>query len=78
MTSGELIRPEISKENIIRICPYWNVRHFICNEDLAVMRSRYVRNLLLADKNELTTLKHKVLERLDEQELVSIDMETRI
>lgn len=41
LTSGELIRPEISKE-IIRICPDWNEKQFICHEDLVVMRSHYL------------------------------------
>lgn len=77
MISGELIRPEISKE-IIRVCPDWNDQHFICHEDLAVMRSRYVRHLLLSDKNELTTLKHEVLNRLDDKELLSIDMDPHL
>ncbi|MBN9226689.1 MULTISPECIES: DUF1003 domain-containing protein [Legionella] len=77
MTSGELIRPEISKE-IIRICPDWNDQHFICHDDLEVMRSRYVRHLLVSDKNELTTLKHEVLNRLDDKELLSPDMESHL
>ncbi len=77
ITSGELIRPEISKE-IIRICPQWDEQHFICHEDLEVMRSRYVRHLLLSDKNEFSTLKHNVLNRLDDNQLLSVDMEPHL
>lgn len=77
MTSGELIRPEISKE-IIRICPDWNDQHFICHEDLAVMRSRYIHHLLISDKNELTNLKQKVLNQLDDQKLLSVEMEPHL
>lgn len=74
ITSGKLIRPEISKE-IFRICPDWNDQHFICHEDVAVMRSRHIHNLLISDNNEPTALKHKILDRLDNQGLVSKDME---
>lgn len=77
MVSGELIRPEISKE-IIRICPDWDDQHFICHEDLAVMRSRYIRHLLVSNKKELTTSEHKVLNRLEDQKLLSIDMEPHL
>jgi uncharacterized membrane protein len=77
MISGELIRPEISKE-IIRICPNWTNQHYICHEDLAVMRSRYIRHLLVSDKNDLTGLKNKVLNKLDDQSLLSVDMDPHL
>lgn len=65
-----LVRDEISGE-IKRVCPEWSVEHYICKADLTKMRSRYVHNLLLAEKGELTSLEYKVLHSMSEQALLA-------
>ena len=74
IVSGELVGKEITEE-IKTTYPDWRAEHFICHYDLALMRSRYVHSLLKSEKGELTSLEHKVLESLNEQALLSTNLE---
>ena len=75
IVSGEVVPKEIARE-IKHTCPDWNTEHFICHADLAVMRSRYVHTLLMSEKGELSSLEHTVLNSLNEQELLSTNLES--
>ncbi|MFT4058130.1 MAG: DUF1003 domain-containing protein [Legionella sp.] len=67
---SEMISSQITKE-IKDLCPDWDVDHFICQNDLALIRSRYIESMLLAEKSELTTLDRTVIDKLYKQELLS-------
>lgn len=75
LVSGELVRKEVLVE-IKRIVPDWDDKHYICQADLAQMRCRYIHNLLLSEKDELTSLEQEVLDSLNRHELLSTNIET--
>jgi uncharacterized membrane protein len=74
--SGALIRPEIA-ELIRRDHPAWTPDQPVCGDDLASYRSRYVHNLLEAEKGELTTLELEVLRSIKDQELLSQNVDAQ-
>ena len=74
VVSGELVCKDIVNQ-IKSAFPDWGSEHFICHADLALMRSRYVHSLLMAEKGELTSLEHKVLDSLSEHELLAANLE---
>ena len=76
IVSGELVAKEIVQV-IKHTNPDWSDEHFICKADLARMRSRYVHSLLLSEKGELTSLENTVLSSLNEQAILSINIEDK-
>ncbi len=75
IVSGELVCKEIVTE-IKHTVPDWTAEQFICHADLALLRSRYVHSLLMSEKGELTSLEHRVLDSINEHELLAANMET--
>ncbi len=75
LVSGKMVCKKIADE-IKQTSPAWSVEDYICHADLALMRSRYVHSLLLAEKGELTTLEHAVLGSLNDQSLLATSLET--
>ncbi|HPF40241.1 MAG TPA: DUF1003 domain-containing protein [Phycisphaerae bacterium] len=72
--AGDVIRPAISQ--LIREAhPDWNTEQFICREDLAVFRGRYVHTLLESEKGELTSLEQDVLRSLREHEVLASNVD---
>lgn len=64
------VRPGVSK--LIQIeHPNWLDGLFICRDDLAIYRRRYVESLLEEERGELSDLDHQVLESLERHETVS-------
>lgn len=51
--------------------PGWGGSEFVCNEDITHLRTKYIHNLLVADKGELSTLEEKVMQSLTDEELLS-------
>jgi uncharacterized membrane protein len=66
----ELIREPIA-ETIRKTLPDWALSGFICIADLNRFRAKYVRDVLEADKGELSTLEEQVMKSLKEHELLS-------
>jgi len=64
------VRTEIA-EIISRSIPGWSPDGYICHEDLHNFRTKYVHSLLESEKGELTKLEQEVLQNLQQQELLS-------
>jgi uncharacterized membrane protein len=77
MVSGELVRKEIVKE-IKQTVPDWSSTDFICHSDLAIMRSQYIHSLLIAEKNELTSMEQSVLMSINENDILSSNVEDEL
>ncbi len=74
LISAAAIRDVIQKE-IIQSVPTWSGASFICLADLNRFRAKYVHSLLQSDKGEITSLEKEVLSSLEEQELLSKNIE---
>jgi len=68
--TAELVRGPIV-EKIMETHPDWSPRGFICNADLNRYRAEYVKDVIKADKGELSVLEEQVVQSLKEQELLS-------
>lgn len=64
------VRPGVS-ELINSQIPDWHDGKFICHDDLATYRRRYVENLLEDERGELGALEHGVLESIKLGETIS-------
>ncbi|MCB9854498.1 MAG: DUF1003 domain-containing protein [Phycisphaerales bacterium] len=71
---GGVIRPAIANE-IRLVHPEWSADLFICRDDLAVFRGKYVHSLLESDKGELTSLEQDVVRSLREHELLASNVD---
>ncbi len=65
-----LVRPSVV-DMIKRDFADWNDQGWICLDDLQKYRHEYVRNMLAAEKGELTELEKEVLESLRQHEILS-------
>jgi uncharacterized membrane protein len=70
MISASTIRPAILAE-IMKEQPDFTASSFICSDDLNRFRFKYVENIMLSDKGELTELDQEVLHSLQRHELLS-------
>ena len=68
--TAELVRGPIV-EKIMETHPDWSSQGFICVADLNRYRAEYVRDVIKADKGELSALEEQVIKSLKEQELLS-------
>lgn len=68
--SAEIVREPIV-EKIMATHPDWSSQGFICTADLNRYREEYVKDLIKADKGELSVLEDQVIKSLKEQELLS-------
>jgi len=75
LTPGAAIR-EVFALEIIRDHPDWSARSYICRNDLTNYRVKYVHSLLASEKGELTSLEEDVLSSIQDQELLSKNIET--
>ena len=76
LVPGEIVRPAVS-DAIQLDHPDWSAEGFICREDLARYRGRYVHSLIESEQGELTALEREVLDSLREHELLSENVEAR-
>jgi len=74
LVAGALVRDSIASE-IRRELPDWDDDDFICRNDLARFRTRYVHQILESEKGDLTALEHEVLDSLREHELLSTNVD---
>ena len=51
--------------------PNWTQESYICHNDLAIYRNKYVQQILLSEKGELSSLDKEVLESLEKHEIIS-------
>ncbi len=51
--------------------PNWSSQDFICIADLNRHRAEYVKDVIKADKGELSALEEQVIRSLNEQQLLS-------
>jgi uncharacterized membrane protein len=63
-------------EIISKEYPHWGGSEFVCKEDINHLRTKHIRNLLKADKGELTTLEEQVMQSLKDEELLSKNINT--
>ena len=72
---SEVLTAEIVREPIVEkireTYPDWSPQGFICIADLNRYRAEYVRDVIKADKGELSVLEEQVVRSLKEQELLS-------
>ena len=68
--SGEMIRGPVVKE-IQKIYPDWSDSGYICIPDLNHFRAEYIEDVIEADKGEMSALEEQVVKSLQEQELLS-------
>jgi uncharacterized membrane protein len=69
-----LVRPSIANE-IRRAEHEWDPAGYICRHDLNDFRGRYIHNMLLQEKRELSGLEREVLKSLKEHEIVAQNVE---
>jgi uncharacterized membrane protein len=74
VVSAEIIRKELAAE-ILKTCPDWSEKSFICRADLAQVRGRYVRSLLESERGELSALDQEVVRSLREHEFLSSNVD---
>jgi hypothetical protein len=74
MMPAALVRGSIA-EQIKASYPDWKPEGYICVDDLNRFRTKYIQNLLEAEKGELTTLDHKVLTSLQRHETLSSNVD---
>lgn len=77
LVSGEIVRTELATE-IQKSCPQWSAELFICREDLARMRGRYVHNMLESERGELSSLETEVVHSLEEHEILSSNIDAEL
>jgi len=70
MLSAEIVREPIV-EKIKMTHPDWSPQGFICIADLNRYRAEYVKDVIKADKGELSTLEEQVVASMKEQALLS-------
>jgi len=73
--SHEIIHADVIREGIYELLekdiPNWNKSSEICIKDLHFYQNRYIHNMLESQKGELSTLEHKVLDSMQQHELIS-------
>lgn len=78
MNMSEALPAELIRRPIIEIIrktyPDWSSTGFICFSDLDRFRSEYVQNVIEEDKGELSSLEEQVVESLQEQEILTKNM----
>jgi uncharacterized membrane protein len=74
MMPAALVRGSIV-EQIRASNPDWKPEGYVCIDDINQFRMRYIQNLLVTEKGELTTLDHEVLESLQRHETLSSNVE---
>jgi len=74
-TTGELIPALMVREPIAALIrkehPGWSSEGFICKTDLNHYRSGYVKGVIESEKGDLTVIEKEVIKSLEEEELVS-------
>lgn len=70
---AELVRPAVA-ETIRSAFPDWSSEAFICYNDLNRFRTQYVQDSLEEERGELSSLEADVVRSLQEQELLSRDV----
>jgi uncharacterized membrane protein len=69
-----IVRPSVA--DIIKIqYPNWNIKGFICREDLQKYRKEYLLKLIADEKGELSNLELDVINKLTEYESISANVE---
>ena len=74
LSAGTLVRDAIVTF-IKSDYPDWSPDGYICKDDLLRYRDKYVKALLESEKGELTSLEHEVLESIQNQELLSTNVD---
>ena len=70
LIAATAIRPSIIAE-ITKERPDFTLSSYICSEDLKHFRFKYIENIMLSEKGELTALDQEVLQSLQRHELLS-------
>jgi uncharacterized membrane protein len=73
MLPAEIIRDPLV-EIIRQRVTDWSSKSWICRDDLNSFRAEYIRHVLETEKGELSTLDYDVIKKLQEQELMSRDI----
>ncbi|MEI6712682.1 MAG: DUF1003 domain-containing protein [Verrucomicrobiota bacterium] len=70
---GQSVRPAVV-DMIQKDHPNWQEQGFICLPDLNIYRNRYTQQLVEEDVGEITELEKEVIESLNENELLSVNV----
>ena len=75
--SGALVRDSVSQ--VIRSeHQEWSTDVYICRNDLSHYGGKYVQILLESEKGELSILEEEVLKSIEDQQLITTDIDTDI
>jgi uncharacterized membrane protein len=72
--SAIVVRPTVTKI-IKESYPEWNIKGFICRDDLRKYRNEYLFRIMEDEKGELTKLEKDVIEKLTDYETISTNIE---
>ena len=72
--SAVIVRPAVA-DLIKSSYPKWDLKGFICREDLRKYRSEYLLKIMEDEKGELTILEKDVIDKLTDYETISSDIE---
>jgi len=65
-------------EAISQDFPEWSSQSYICQADLTKYRIKYVHSLLKSEKGEVTDLEYEVINSMQQQELITKNVETKL
>lgn len=65
-------------EAISQDFPEWSPQSYICQADLTKYRIKYVHSLLKSEKGEVTDLEYEVINSMQQQELITKNVETKL
>ena len=77
LVSAEIVRTELAAE-IRESFPSWSAEMFICREDLAKVRGKYVHDMLESERGELSSLETDVVRSLQEHEILSANVDAEL
>ena len=72
--SAVVVRPAVSKV-ISESFPQWDIKGFICRDDLRKYRNAYLFRIMEDEKGELTKLETDVIEKLTDYETISTNID---
>lgn len=72
--SAVVVRPSVTKI-IKESFPEWNIKGFICRDDLRKFRNEYLFKIMEDEKGELSKLETDVIQKLTDYETISTNIE---
>ncbi|PLX78177.1 MAG: hypothetical protein C0616_15405 [Desulfuromonas sp.] len=74
MTAGALVRNTVVQV-IQSEHPDWSIENYLCRKDLSHYRDKYVQQLLVSEKGELTSLEQEVMESIQAHQVLATNID---